>query len=123
MARRKPGEISDVQFARMSEREVWKLLTGPAGALEVSWPGSDDERIDMETHVKWTFGLRLALQIKAHSWLHAPESRPTLVIKFDEKLHRVHSHPLFCYLLRYFPLNRLPFHTPPFLLHSARLHP
>jgi len=122
MARRKPGEISDVQFARMSEREVWKLLTGPAGALEVSWPGSDDERIDMETHVKWTFGLRLALQIKAHSWLRGPESRRILVISFDEKVDRVHSHPLFWYLFGYFPMKRLAFESPLFLVESERFH-
>jgi hypothetical protein len=122
MARRKPGEISDVQFARMTEREVWKLLTGRSGALEVSWPGSDDERIDMEAHIKWTYGLRLSLQVKAHAWLYAPESRRALIFNFDEDAARVHSHPLFWYLFGHFPMARLAFESPLFLIDSERFH-
>jgi hypothetical protein len=122
VGRRKPGEISDVQFARMTEREVSKLLTGRRGTLEVSWPGSDDERIDMETHVKWSFGPRLAIQIKAHSWLETGGQRRSLIFNFDERLDRVHSHPLFWYLLGHFTMDRLAFESPLFLVESERFH-
>lgn len=122
MARRKPGELSDVQFSKMTEREVWKLLTGRTGALEVSWPGSDDERIDMEAHVKETFGVRLALQVKAASWLTTSGKRRMLTFNFDEKVARVHSHPLYWYLLGHFAMDRLAYTSPLFLIDSERFH-
>jgi hypothetical protein len=120
--RRKQGELSDVQFSKMTEREVWKLLTSRTGALEVSWPGSDDERIDLEAHIKETFGPRLCLQIKAASWLLTRKRARYLVINFEETLARVHSHPLFWYLFGHFDLDRLAFASPLFLIESGRFH-
>jgi DNA-binding transcriptional regulator LsrR (DeoR family) len=59
--------LSDVQFSRFAETEVAKLLTfgRPRGVLEVMLPMTDDERRDLETHIKEHFRLSLALQVKA----------------------------------------------------------
>ncbi|HYM96545.1 MAG TPA: hypothetical protein VET26_04535 [Candidatus Sulfotelmatobacter sp.] len=118
----KTGELSGVQFQKMTEQEVWKLLTAGTGALEVSWPASDDERIDLETHVKASFGPRLSLQVKCASWLSVPTRARNLVITFSEKADRVHSHPLYWYLFGCFDLGRLEFISPLFLVPSDRVH-
>ncbi len=60
------SSVSNVQFSRFTESEVLKLFTfGGKGALEVVWPASDDERRDLEAHLKEVFGVSLAVQVKA----------------------------------------------------------
>jgi hypothetical protein len=116
------GELSDVQFQKMTEQEVWKLLTGRSGSLEVSWPASDDERIDLEAHIKESFSPHLSMQIKCASWLATAGKAHRLVKAFEEKVERLHSHALFWYLFGRFDLDRLEFTSPLFLADSERVH-
>ncbi|HEY9286620.1 MAG TPA: hypothetical protein VIT43_01215 [Candidatus Dormibacteraeota bacterium] len=56
--------MSNVQFSRFSELEVAKLLVlGTRGLLEAIPPMTDDERRDIETHLK----KRLPLQPRTAS--------------------------------------------------------
>src|SRR2546425_6161166 len=58
--------LSNVQFSRFTETEVAKILTfGSDGLLEVMVPMTDDERRDIETHLKEKFRLSLSIQVKA----------------------------------------------------------
>lgn len=118
----KAGELSDVQFQKMTEQEVWKLLTGQTGLLEVMWPASDDERIDLEAHIKECFSPHLSLQVKCASWLAVSGKGHRLVKSFDEKVARLHASPLFWYLFGRFDLALLEFTDPLFFSDSDRVH-
>jgi hypothetical protein len=119
---RPPDEVSEVQFQKMTEQEVWKLLTGSTGLLEVMWPGSDDERVDMEAHVKECFSPHFSIQVKCVSWLAKSGKGHRLVKSFDEKVARLHSSPLFWYLFGHFDLDVLEFTNPLFYANSDRVH-
>ena len=82
--------VSNVQFSRFTESEVGKLFTfGGKGALEVVWPASDDERRDLEAHLKEVFGVSLATQVKARHVLVRRNRASQLWIRFDEKKERL----------------------------------
>ena len=118
----KPGELSDVQFQKMTEQEIWKLLTGGTGLIEVMWPGSDDERIDMDAHIKECFGPHLAIQVKCVSWLARSGKGYRLVKSFDEKVERLHASPLYWYIFAHLSMPILEFTDPLFLVESERVH-
>jgi hypothetical protein len=61
------SRLSDVQFSRFTETEGRQAahLRPASGVLEVMVPMTDDERRDLETHIKEHFRLSLALQVKA----------------------------------------------------------
>ena len=79
--------LSDVQFSRFAEMEVAKLLTfgRPRGVLEVMAPMTDDERRDLEAHIKEHFRLSAALQVKASYVLYrlgrAPRLQKSFVVR------------------------------------------
>lgn len=118
----KPGEITVVQFQKMTEQEVWKLLTGRTGDIEVFWPGSDDERIDLEAQLKESFGIHISIQVKATSVLYIPNKARKMIINFSEKIERVRSHPLFWYFFGRFDMETLEFTSPVFLPDSPFVH-
>jgi hypothetical protein len=116
--------LSDVQFSRFTETEVGKLLTfgRPRGVLEVMVPMTDDERRDLETHIKEHFRLSLAIQVKACHVLyqHGPTSR--LQKRFFVKRERLIEDLFFWYFFGFMDLETAAFRAPVFLVPSHVVH-
>jgi len=115
--------ISKVQFSQVGQHEIAKLLMfGSDGRLEVMWPESDDERRDLETHLKERFGTSLAIQIKLASTLRRWGRADILTIRFDEKPERLIDHPLFYYIFGCLDVGVMALRDPVFLVPSANVH-
>lgn len=115
--------LSDVQFSRFSEAEVAKLLTfGSRGLLEVMVPLSDDERRDIETHIKEHFGLSCALQVKASHVLYHVGRAPRLQKSFVVKSERLIEDPFFWYFFGFMDLDTMAYRAPVFLVPSHEVH-
>lgn len=118
------SRLSDVQFSRFTETEVAKLLTfgRPRGALEVMVPMSDDERRDLETHLKEHFRLSLAVQIKAARVLYQHGRVSRLQKRFVVKRQRLLEDPFFWYFFGFMDLSTAAFRAPVFLVPSHVVH-
>jgi hypothetical protein len=116
--------LSDVQFSRFTETEVAKLLTygRPRGALEVMLPMTDDERRDLETHLKEHFRLSLAMQVKATHVLYQHGRVSRLQKRFFVKRERLIEDPFFFYFFGYMDLKTMAFRAPVFLVPSHVVH-
>ena len=115
--------LSNVQFSRCCELEVAKVLSfGSDGGLEVLLPMTDDERRDIETHLKEHFRLSLALQVKARHVLVRHNRAELLTIRFDEKAERLIADPFFWYFFAYMDIAAMQFRAPVFLVPSAVVH-
>lgn len=115
--------LSSVQFSRFSELEVAKILTfGSGGLLEVLVPMTDDERRDIETHLKEHFRLSLAIQVKARHVLVRRNRAELLIIRFDERRERLIASPFFFYLFGYMDLELMQYRPPVFFVPSEVIH-
>ena len=116
--------LSDVQFSRFAETEVAKLLTfgKPRGMLEVMVPMTDDERRDLETHIKEHFGLNMTLQVKASYVLYRLGRAPRLQKSFVVRPERLIEDALFWYFFGYMDLETMAFRAPVFLVPSHVVH-
>ncbi len=118
------SRLSDVQFSRFTETEVAKLLTfgRPRGALEVMVPMTDDERRDLETHLKEHFRLSLALQVKATRVLYPHGRGSRLQKRFFVKRERLIEDSFFWYFFGFMDLATAAFRAPVFLVPSHVVH-
>ena len=115
--------LSNVQFSRFCELEVAKILTFLSrGLLEVLVPMTDDERRDIETHLKEHFRLSLAIQVKARHVLVRRNRAELLIIRFDEKRERLLANPFFFYVFGYMDIAAMQFRPPLFLVPSEVVH-
>jgi hypothetical protein len=116
--------LSDVQFSRFTETEVAKLLTfgRPRGVLEVMVPMSDDERRDIETHLKQHFRLSLAIQVKASYVLYRHGRIERLQKRFFVKRERLIEDPFFWYFFGFMDVDTMAFRAPVFLVPSHVVH-
>jgi hypothetical protein len=115
--------LSNVQFSRFTEMEVAKILTfGSDGLLEVMVPMSDDERRDIETHLKERFRLSLSMQVKARHVLVRRNLADLLSIRFDEKPERLITDPFFWYFFGFMDLTAMQFRAPVFPVPSKVVH-
>ncbi len=116
--------LSDVQFSRFAETEVAKLLTfgKPRGMLEVMVPMTDDERRDLETHIKEHFGRNMTLQVKASYVLYQLGRAPRLQKSFVVRPERLIEDALFWYFFGYMDLDTMAFRAPVFLVPSHVVH-
>jgi hypothetical protein len=117
--------LSNVQFSRFCEVEVAKLFTfGSDGLLEVTVPMTDDERRDLELHIKERFRLSAAIQVKARQVLmhRGSSSVGWLHIRFDEKPERLIANPFFWYFFGYMDLETMRYQAPVFLVPSTAVH-
>lgn len=116
--------LSDVQFSRFAETEVAKLLTlgRPRGMLEVMIPMTDDERRDLEAHIKEHFRVSLALQVKACEELYPHGRGYRLQKRFSVKLERLIDDILFWYFFGFMDLDTMSFRSPVFLVPSKVVH-
>jgi hypothetical protein len=116
--------LSDVQFSRFSETEVAKLFTfgKPRGVLEVMLPMTDDERRDLETHIKEHFRLSLAIQVKASYVLYYLGRAPRFQKSFVVKTERLIEDLFFWYFFGFMDLDTMAFRAPVFLVPSHVVH-
>jgi hypothetical protein len=120
-----PTRISRTQQGLIAEHEFAKLLMiGSGGQIEVSSPMTDEERRDMEIHIRGRFGPGLAFQVKSTTYRHRQRSRKAYVINihFTVRPERLISHPLFWYFLACLDLEAMAFVDPVFLIPSAQVH-
>ncbi len=117
--------ITTTQQGIIAQQEFAKLLMlGSEGQIEVSSPMSDDERRDMETHIRGQFGHGVAFQVKSttHRVRRGGRKASWISIRFAVPEARLISHPLFWYFLAYLDLEAMAFVDPVFLIPSAQLH-
>jgi hypothetical protein len=115
--------LSDVQFSRFAEAEVAKLLTFASdGLLEVMVPLSDDERRDIETHIKEVFRLSLAIQVKASHVLYHLGRAARLQKSFVVKPERLIEDLFFWYFFGFMDLDAMAYRAPVFLVPSHEVH-
>ena len=116
--------LSDVQFSRFAEMKAAKLLTfgRPRGVLEVMVPMTDDERRDLEAHIKEHFRLSAALQVKASYVLYRLGRAPRFQKSFVVKPERLIEDLFFFYFFGYMDLETMAYRAPVFLLPSHIVH-
>ncbi|HEY9288939.1 MAG TPA: hypothetical protein VIT43_13055 [Candidatus Dormibacteraeota bacterium] len=115
--------LSDVQFSKFSEMAVGMILTFLSqGRLECLLPMSDDERRDIETHLKEHFRLSLAIQVKAAHVLYRHGSIQRLQKRFVVKANRLISDPFFFYFFGYLDTKALVYRPPVFFVPSEVVH-
>jgi hypothetical protein len=118
------SRLSDVQFSRLAEMEAAKLLTfgRPRGVLEVMVPMTDDERRDLEAHIKEHFRLSAALQVKASYVLYRLGRAPRLQKSFVVRPERLIEDLFFFYFFGFMDLETMAFRAPVFLVPSHVVH-
>lgn len=116
--------LSDVQFSRYAEMECAKLLTfgPPRGVLEVMVPLTDDERRDLETHIKEHFGLSAAVQVKASYVLYSGGRSPRFQKSFVVRPERLLEDIFFFYFFGFMDLETMAYRAPVFLVPSHVVH-
>jgi hypothetical protein len=118
------SRLSDVQFSRFAEMEAAKLLTfgRPRGVLEVMVPMTDDERRDLEAHIKEHFRLSAALQVKASYVLYRLGRAARFQKSFVVKPERLIEDLFFFYFFGYMDLETMAYRAPVFLVPSHIVH-
>ncbi len=99
-------------------------MIGSGGQILVSSPVTDEDRRDMETHIRDRFGPGLALQVKSTTYRRRQGSRKAYLINihFTVPQERLISHTLFWYFLACLDLEAMAFVDPVFLIPSAYVH-
>ena len=118
------SSLSDVQFSRFAEMEAAKLLTfgRPRGVLEVMLPMTDDERRDLETHIKEHFRLSMAIQVKASHVLYQHGRISRLQKRFFVKRERLIEDLFFWYFFGFMDLETAAYRAPVFFVPSHVVH-
>ena len=116
--------LSDVQFSRFAEMECAKLLTfgRPRGVLEVMVPLTDDERRDLEAHIKEHFRLSAAVQVKASYVLYSLGRAPRFQKSFVVRPERLIEDAFFFYFFGFMDLETMAYRAPVFLVPSHVVH-
>src|SRR2546430_3561132 len=93
---RRMSPITTTQQGFIAEREFMKLLMlGSDGELEVMAPATDDERRDLETHIRGKFTPGFIFQVKSTTYLDRRFKARRLSIHFPVAKDRLVCHPLF----------------------------
>jgi hypothetical protein len=115
--------LSDVQYSRFTETEFCKLLTFRSGGrLEALIPMTDDERVDVETHLKEHFGQSMAIQVKAAHVLYRHGGVSRLQKRFLVKRNRIVDDEFFFYFFGYMGIAEMTYRAPVFLVPSHVVH-
>ena len=118
------SRLSDVQFSRFAEMEAAKLLTfsRPRGVLEVMLPMTDDERRDLEAHIKEQFRLSFAMQVKASYVLYRLARAARFQKSFVVRPERLIEDVFFYYFFGFMDLDTMAYRAPVFLVPSHVVH-
>ena len=120
---RSVSPITTTQQGFIAEREFMKLLMlGSEGALEVLAPVTDDERRDLETHIRGQFTPGFIFQVKSTTYLDRRFKARRLSIHFPVAKDRLISHPLFWYFFGYLDVDAMGFADPVFPVPSLEVH-
>jgi len=115
--------ISTTQQGVIAEQEFMKLLMlGSDGDLEVSKPVTDDERRDLETHIRGQFTPSLIFQVKSTTHVDHRFKARRLSIHFPVAKIRLISHPLFWYFFGLLNLDAMGYADPVFPVPSEEVH-
>src|SRR5256886_16143239 len=104
--------------------EAAKLLTfgRPRGVLEVMLPMTDDERRDLEAHIKEHFRLSFAMQVKASYVLYRLARAARFQKSFVVRPGRLIEDLFFYYLFGFMDLDTMAYWAPVFLVPSHVVH-
>ena len=117
------SHISFTQQGIVTAYELAKILIlTSAGLLEVALPLTDDDRRDMEIHIRGKFARSLALQLKSTTHLAHRFKAYQLSIFFSVPKDRLISHPNFWYVFGYFDLKAMGYRDPIFIVPSEEVH-
>jgi len=115
--------VSYVQQGVVACREFIKLLMiGSNGRLEASLPATDDERRDLEVHLKGRFGPSLSFQVKSARRLLHRGHVEYLLIFMSVKPKRVISSPRFWYFFACLDFDEMALKDPVFIVPSRHVH-
>jgi hypothetical protein len=115
--------VSYVQQGVVACREFIKLLMiGSGGRLEASLPATDDERRDVEVHLKGRFGPSLSFQVKSARRLLRRGRVDYLLIFMNVKPDRVIASPRYWYFFACLDFKEITFMDPVFIVPSRHLH-
>jgi len=120
---RRVSPITTTQQGFIAEREFMKLLMlGSDGELEVMAPATDDERRDLETHIRGKFTPGFIFQVKSTTYLDRRFKARRLSIHFPVAKDRLVSHPLFWYFFAFLDVEGMSFADPFFPVPSGEVH-
>jgi len=115
--------ITFTQQGIITQCELAKILIITSeGVLEVAFPLTDDDRRDMEIHLRGKFAGNLAFQVKSTLHLAHRFRAYQLSMFFSVPKDRLITHPNFWYFFGYFDLKAMAFANPVFIVPSAEVH-
>ena len=109
------GIVTQYEFAKI-------LIVTSDGVLEVSLPLTDDERRDMEIHIRGKFASSIAFQVKSTTHLVHRYKAYQLSMFFSIPKDKVINHPNFWYFAGYFDMKAIAFADPVFIVPSTDMH-
>jgi hypothetical protein len=98
------------------------LIVTSDGVLEVAIPVTDDDRRDMEIHIREKFGRSVALQVKSTTHLAHRFKAYQLSMFFSVPKDKLISHPNFWYFFGYFDMKAMAYRDPVFIVPSEEVH-
>jgi hypothetical protein len=115
--------ISFTQQGIVTQYELAKILIITSdGRLEVALPLTDDDRRDMEIHIRGKFARSLALQVKSTTHLEHRFKAYQLSMFFSVPKDKLVSHPNFWYYFGYFEMKSMGYADPVFIVPSEEVH-
>jgi hypothetical protein len=115
--------ITFTQQGIITQYELAKILIITSdGLLEVTLPLTDDDRRDMEIHIRGRFARSIAFQVKSTVYLAHRFKAYHLSMFFSVPKDKLISHPNFFYFFGYFDMKVMAFANPVFIVPSAEVH-
>jgi hypothetical protein len=98
------------------------LIVTSGGLLEVALPMTDDDRRDMEIHLRGKFAESIALQVKSTTHLAHRFKAYHLSMFFSVPKDKLINHPNFWYVFGYFDMKAIAYRDPLFIVPSEEVH-
>jgi len=115
--------ISFTQQGIVTQYELAKILIITSnGVLEVYLPLTDDDRRDMEIHMRGKFAPSIALQVKSTTHLAHEFKAYHLSMFFSVPKDKLISHPNFWYYFGHFDMKAMTYTDPVFIVPSEEVH-
>src|ERR1700694_4825984 len=115
--------ITFTQQGIITQCELAKILIITSdGLLEVALPVTDDDRRDMEIHIRGKFARSIALQVKSTTHLSHRFKAYQLSMFFSVPKDKLINHPNFWYFFGYFDMKAMAYRDPVFIVPSEDVH-
>lgn len=98
------------------------LIVTSDGRVEVALPVTDDDRRDMEIHIREKFARSIALQVKSTMHLEHRFKAYHLSMFFSVPKDRLINHPNFWYFFGHFDMKAIAYTDPVFIVPSEEVH-